>query len=299
MLWIKTADCTFFFQSYHCSLVITLRTCLSALWERSTTPTVCGCFTLACTSWISSSFVISCKSSEKNEFRRSKRIVFGKFLCRKKVHVGSCAIVSTLTFVKGKTNKYSLKTSVAVNTTVYCWLQWSNQINLKCLTRVRIQGRYWLNGVSKNFDGTRLSCKQIRQSLIGEMKKPVKIGKKKFFRLSSSVLAKPKCPAVFEIFRRKTTSRQSVFGTKKPLYLLYHSHHRINDIKHHFQQLGGWTVFGTFVKLTVIFATHQGYIDFSMNLPLGCLHHFFVLGLSQGVVFVSVNHSECLAINWS
>ena len=43
--------------------------------------------------------------------------------------------------------------------------------------------------------------------------------------------------------------------------LLYHSHHRINHIKHQFQQLGDETVFDTFEKLTVNLVIHQGYRD--------------------------------------
>ena len=50
------------------------------------------------------------------------------------------------------------------------------------------------------------------------MKNSVKFGKKNFFRNSSTLLAMPKCPAVFELCRRKTTSRQSVFGTQNCLY---------------------------------------------------------------------------------
>ena len=73
------------------------------------------------------------------------------------------------------------------------------------------------NGVFKTFDGTCLSCKQVRQFLIQKMKISLKFGKKKFFRNSSTVLAMPKCPAVFELRRRKTTSRQDVFSTKNCL----------------------------------------------------------------------------------
>ena len=61
-------------------------------------------------------FVISCKSSETNDYLRSERNISDKKLCRKMINLISRAIVSALTFVKGTANKYFVKTSIAVNT---------------------------------------------------------------------------------------------------------------------------------------------------------------------------------------
>ena len=169
-----------------------------------------------------------------------EKIVFDKYL-RRKTDTSSRAIVFALTMAKGTANKnFKKKTYFVVNTQ-----RWTGDFN--CPTKLiwsvspgkEVNDDTRCNGVSKKFDGTRLSSRQVRQLLIREMKISENTEKQSFFGNSSADLAAPKCPADFEKRSRRQLHAKAFLVHKTFRISFYQGPYDLNDIEYHFQQIGG------------------------------------------------------------
>ena len=175
---MNVARVTYLCQSFHCSFVFNFKIRFKALCDRSTTPTVCGCFRLACSIQISSIFVSSCINSETKAVPRSERIFDGIQLCWKNMVVSARATLSARPFVSGTAKRYLLKTSTAVKTYVYIGdFKGPTKSICNISPGQDCKDETGCNGVLICFVAARFNCEHCKQFRTVDTKNSVKLGK--------------------------------------------------------------------------------------------------------------------------